>query len=63
MSKFSTEGNILENTETETVVKTTGNHGDKTTKYQFEAHRLLPNGEWSLVSQWFSKQVFDFKKD
>jgi hypothetical protein len=51
MKKYSTKDNVLINKETGTIVKTTGIHGDKTMKYQFEGYRMLDNGEWSSETE------------
>ena len=61
MKKYSTKDNVLISSETGTVVKTTGVHGDKTMRYRFEAYRLLDNGEWASETELFQKQPFDYK--
>lgn len=43
---------------TGTKVVTTGNHGDKTTRYQFEAHRILEDGSINEEPEWFQKMAF-----
>ncbi|WOO41335.1 hypothetical protein [Rubellicoccus peritrichatus] len=62
MEKYSRPNNILINDVTNTVVKTTGVHGDKTMGYQFEAYRLLENGEWAEEPELFRKQPFSYKE-
>lgn len=62
MNKYK-KGNVLINPTTGTIVKTTGVHGDKTMKYQFEAYRLLDNGEWSKETELFQKQPFNLKEN
>lgn len=46
------------NPTTGTKVVTTGNHGDKTTRYQFEAHRILEDGSINGEAEWFQKMAF-----
>lgn len=62
MEKYSKPNNILINETTDTVVKTTGVHGDKSMRYQFEAYRLLENGQWAKEPELFRKQPFIYKK-
>lgn len=57
---FSRVGVRLINHRTGTEVITTGNHGDKTKGYKFEAYRVLENGI-SEEPEWFYKVSFDEK--
>ena len=63
MTKYNKPNNILINSDTGTIVKTTGIHGDKTMKYRFEAYRLLDNKEWSTETELFQKQPFSYYED
>lgn len=41
------------------IVVTTGNHGDKTRRYSFEAYRVLDNGQLADETEWFQKMPFE----
>lgn len=56
------KGNKLINPTTGTIVITTGNHGDKTRGYQFEAYRIT-NGVVSDKPEWFRKMPFEKYQD
>jgi hypothetical protein len=47
------------NHRTGTIVVTTGNHGDKTKRFSFEAYRILENGQAADKPEWFLKISFD----
>ena len=55
---YSIKGKILHNLRTGTKVVASGNHGDKTTRYQFEGHRILEDGTVSEEAEWFQKMAF-----
>lgn len=54
---FSERGNKCININTGVIVVTTGNHGDKSKGYTFEAYRII-NNNLSDKPEWFRKILF-----
>jgi hypothetical protein len=50
------------NHRTGTIVVTTGNHGDKSKRFSFEAYRII-NGKRNETPEWFLKISFDVLND
>ena len=49
----------MKHVKSELTVITTGNHGDKTKGFQFEAYRILENGQTANEPELFLKMCFD----